>query len=410
MDVNYIALAIPVFFVFIAIELAVGWKKGQKLYHFSDAITDMACGVSEQTVMFFFTVLLLGGYQYLYDRWRLVTFPAHSIAAWVVGFFAVDVAYYWWHRLSHRVNFLWAVHVVHHQSEDLNLAVALRQAILTDFTQWPFYGVLALAGIPTVVFVTTASLSTLYQFWIHTELVGKLGPAEKVINTPSAHRVHHAVNTRYLDRNYAAVLIIWDRLFRSYEPEVEPPIYGLSKPLRSFNPLWAQFHYWVEMAEMARKAPGFWQGLQVFWRGPSWQPPWITQQLEDVGHMTRETFQKYLPPASLGTKLYVGVHFVYIVAATFGLLMWGTRFPTVPLAVFVALILVSLQSWGALLESKRWAVPLELARLALIAASGIAWFWSGPYQTVAIAAALGFVAASAAWLLRGIAVERPAVA
>ncbi|HEX4621628.1 MAG TPA: sterol desaturase family protein, partial [Myxococcaceae bacterium] len=261
---NPIALAIPLFFFFIGVELLVARRRRVRAYHFADAITDLSCGVTEQVVGIFPAAAVVALYVLVYDHWRLIHFSPSSLVMWAIAVLGVDVLYYWWHRLSHTVNFMWAVHVVHHSSEDFNLAVALRQAVLTDLTQTWFYLPLALAGVTPVAVFTVLSLSTLYQFWIHTELIGKLGPLDRWINTPSAHRVHHGVNPQYLDRNYAAVFMFWDRLFGSYEPEGEPCVYGISKPIRSFNPLWAQFHFWVEMWRVARAAPSLRTGLQVF--------------------------------------------------------------------------------------------------------------------------------------------------
>ncbi|MHB8873231.1 MAG: sterol desaturase family protein [Myxococcaceae bacterium] len=240
MQQNYIALAVPFFFVLIGAELVLARRRGRQVYRARDALTDLGCGITQQTVGLLFTAALIAGYGALYDRFRLFGFRPGSPVPWVIAFVGVS--------------FFWAVHVVHHQSEDYNLAVALRQAVLSPVTTWPFFAPLALLGVPPLVLVAANSVSTLYQFWIHTELVGRLGPAEKVINTPSAHRVHHAVNRRYVDRNYGAIFIVWDRLFGSYEPEGEPCVYGLGHPLRSFNPLWAQVHYWVELWQRARRA------------------------------------------------------------------------------------------------------------------------------------------------------------
>ena len=197
---NYIALAIPVFFLLMGVELWAARRRGARLYRFNDALVDLSCGMSQQVFLVFAAGLLAAGYLWLY-RHRFWTL--HGPVAWVVAFFAVDFIYYWWHRLSHRVNFLWAVHVVHHQSEDYNLAVALRQAVLSVWTIWPFHLSLALVGVPPVVFATVESFSTLYQFWIHTELVGRIGgPIGFVFNMPAHHRVHHAINPQYLDKNY----------------------------------------------------------------------------------------------------------------------------------------------------------------------------------------------------------------
>src|SRR5437660_3553961 len=229
---NPIALAIPFFFLLMGVELWVARRRGVKLYRFADAVVDLSCGMTQQILLVFQVALLVAGYAWLYQH-RLWTLP--TWAAVVVAFFTVDFTYYFWHRLSHEVNALWAVHIVHHQSEDYNLAVALRQAVLSVWTIWPLHLPLALIGVPPATFLIIESASTLYQFWIHTELVGKLGIFEKLFNTPSQHRVHHGINPRYLDKNYAATLCIWDRLFGTFEEEKEEAVYGLVKPLKSFD-------------------------------------------------------------------------------------------------------------------------------------------------------------------------------
>ncbi|MDX2008537.1 MAG: sterol desaturase family protein, partial [Myxococcaceae bacterium] len=201
MGPNLIALAIPLFFVGIGLELAVARRRGLSVYRLGDAISDMGCGVVQQLVS-----NLLGGWVLLaaYDALfahRLVELPTAWLP-WVAALLGVEFAYYWWHRLSHEVNLLWAAHVVHHHSEDYNLAVALRQSVTTWITTMPFYLPLALLGVPTLPFAVMLGLSTLYQFWIHTELVPPLGWLEKWLNTPALHRVHHAINPQYLDKNH----------------------------------------------------------------------------------------------------------------------------------------------------------------------------------------------------------------
>src|SRR5258708_4589690 len=264
---NYIALAIPFFFLLIGIELWVARKRRAAVYRLNDALVDLSCGITQQICVVFFAATLIGAYVFVYDRFRLVSFPGGSPWPWVLALLAVDFPHYWWHRLSPRVNFLWAAHVVHHQSEDYNLAVALRQAVATVWTILPFHLPLALLGVPPAVFITVDSFSTLYQFWIHTELIGKLGWFERVFNTPAQHRVHHAVNPSYLDRNYAATLCIWDRLFGTFKEESEAPVYGLVKPLRNFNPLWAQVHRWVELWRQTQ-AEATLRGKLRVWFGP----------------------------------------------------------------------------------------------------------------------------------------------
>jgi len=367
MPPNYIAFAIPFFLLLMGVELWVARRRGLQAYRLADSLADLGCGVAQQVAMVFFTGLLLAAYQWLHGH-RLLDFPAGSPWPWLISLLFVDVAYYWWHRLSHEVNFLWAVHAVHHQSEDYNLAVALRQAVLSGFTQLPFYAPMALLGVPTVVFSAMVSISTLYQFWIHTELVGKLGPAEAVLNTPSHHRVHHGVNPRYLDRNYAAILIVWDRLFGTFAEERERPVYGVTKPIRSFNPLWAQLQAWVEIARQGRRLGGL-DRLRVWWRSPAWNP----EGLPTPDEAALQAREKHRAPVSTGRAVYALVQFAPLVAATFLMLLWQWTAPLASLALAAGLVFWTLAAVGGLLDGRRWAVPVEAARLAAVAAALAFW-------------------------------------
>jgi sterol desaturase/sphingolipid hydroxylase (fatty acid hydroxylase superfamily) len=363
---NYIALAVPFFFLLIGIELLVARARRRSVYRLADAVGDLGCGVGQQAVLVFAGAALLAAYATIHDRWRLHTFEVSSVAPWLIAFVVVDLAYYWWHRLSHEVNVLWAVHVVHHQSEDYNLAVALRQAIGSSFTSLPFYLPLVLLGVPTVVYATVSAFSTLYQFWIHTELIGKLGPLELFLNTPSHHRVHHAVNPRYLDRNYGATLIVWDRLFGTFAEEHEAPIYGTVKPLGSFNPVWAQVAYWVELWRKSRALPRRRDRLRLWIARPDWPPdPEHAPVVEGRARWDR--------PLSPGTKLYVAAQFVPVVVVTFLMLLaanGGDRRLLAAGLVFVAATLVAL---GGLLDGRAWARPLEAVRVASLALVLVAW-------------------------------------
>ena len=272
MESTLIVLAIPIFFGFMGLELWLARRRQRTLYRFADSIANLGNGIGEQIIGAFAVPITVGIYAAVFDRARLTTQSPRSVAAWLVLFFAVDLAYYVYHRAAHRVNFLWAGHVVHHQSEEYNFSVALRQSWFGQLFSWAFYIPLAVAGFPPAMFLVMLTLNTLYQFFIHTRLVGRLGPLEWLLNTPSHHRVHHGVNPRYVDRNYGGILIVWDRLFGSFEPEAAEPIYGLVKPLGSFNPLWANLHYWCEMASMAHRTRRLGDKLRAFLAPPEWRP------------------------------------------------------------------------------------------------------------------------------------------
>jgi sterol desaturase/sphingolipid hydroxylase (fatty acid hydroxylase superfamily) len=363
---NYIALAIPFFFLLIAVELAVSRWKGRGVYRFADAITDLGCGVTQRVLLLSFGGLLAAAYVELYRHARVVDLGAHPVAAWVVTFVAVDLLYYWWHRASHRVSVLWAAHVVHHQSEDYNLAVALRQAVATPLTGLPFSLPLAILGVPPLIYLTADAVSTLYQFWIHTELVGRLGPLERVLNTPSHHRVHHARDARYLDRNYGAVLIVWDRMFGTYVPEGEPPNYGTTKPLRSFNALWAQLEPWVALARLARRAPSWRERLNVLLA-----PPERTFSWQTAPAATGEP-GKHDVEVSPAARVYVIVNFALVVLGTFALMLFAPQLSPALLTTGALLILLTLLVTSGLMEAKRWALGLDVARLVAVAGCALA--------------------------------------
>jgi hypothetical protein len=260
------------------------------------------------------------------------------------------------------VNLLWAAHVVHHQSEDYNLAVALRQSITTAWTGFPFYLPLAFLGVGVVPFATASALSTLYQFWIHTELVPHLPRFERLFNGPSAHRVHHGVNERYLDKNYGATLLIWDRLFGTFEPESEPVVYGITKPLKSFNAVWAQLAGYVDIITAVRRAPSLGQALQVFIRPPGWRPSWLGEASPATPRV------KYDVQPTKTARAYAFAWFSLTLVATFGLVMWGRGLDLPHAVASVALVLLTLTCVAGLLEGRKWVQVLEPLRcIALVA-------------------------------------------
>jgi alkylglycerol monooxygenase len=370
MGPNYIALAIPFFFVLITVELGVARARGRRVYRFADAIADLGCGVTQRILLLFFEGLLVAAYVALYDHARLVDLRAHPVAAWLFAFIAVDFTYYWWHRASHRVNVLWAAHVVHHQSEDYNLAVALRQAVLTPVTALPFSLPLAVLGVPPLIFLTAEALSTLYQFWIHTELVGRLGFVEGVLNTPSHHRVHHGRNAEYLDKNYGAVLIIWDRLFGTYAPEREPPRYGITRPLRSFNALLAQVRPWMELSALARGAPTWRARLGVWLAPPERAFPWHAEGAPSASAPPG----KHDVTVPWRTQAYVAANFALVVIATFCLMLFAPRMSRLALAAGGTLVLITMLTLGGIVEARPWARRLEPARLAA-ACGALVWLF-----------------------------------
>lgn len=367
-----IALAIPFFFLAIAIEVRAARRAGVQAYRFADAITDLSCGVGNQVMALLFGAALLGAYAALYDRFTLVRFEDGSPWPWVIGIVGVDFLYYWWHRFSHEVNVLWAAHVVHHQSEDYNLAVALRQALFTSFTSVPFYLPLVFLGVPAPVYAASIALSLVYQFFIHTELVRRLpAPIEYVMNTPSHHRVHHATNPEYLDRNYAAIFIVWDRLFGTFEPERAPCVYGTTKPFESFNPIWANLAYFGDLARVMRRRHGLVAKVGVLFERPGWNP--AKGRVELPPFTPREAYRKFdVEPPSRGVKVWVALQFAIAGVALTGLLLVAADLSPLQLYAAGACLFAATLAWGGLLERRAWGRMLEGARVAASVAV-VAW-------------------------------------
>jgi len=391
--VDYIQLAIPAFFLLIGIELVLARVLERDSYRLNDSVGDLACGVLQQLGGVFLKTALFAGYAALYSGYRQLEIPMDAAWAWVACFVGHDFLYYWFHRFSHEVNAGWAAHVVHHQSEEYNLAVALRQGAFQPAVSWVFYLPLALFGFPPAMFLAVSAFDTLYQFWIHTRLIGRLGPLEWVLNTPSHHRVHHARNPRYVDRNHGGTLIVWDRLFGTFAQERDEPVYGITRPLASFNPLWANLHYWAEMWDVARRTRRPLDRLRVLWMRPGWRPPDLGGPLRPT-EVDRTSYVKFDVPLERSAKLYVLGQFVVLLLATTLYLRQSDALTTEARIAGAALVVWSLSSLGGLLDRRPWAVPLEAARLASFALAAALV----PLAPAAAAGLAALAGASGLWL------------
>jgi sterol desaturase/sphingolipid hydroxylase (fatty acid hydroxylase superfamily) len=271
--IDLTTLAIPFYVLFMALELLslrFFPDPGEQGYTVKDTTTSLTMGIGSIVCNLgwgLVTVAAVAGVHAL-SPWRI----GSSLTSWLVLFVAYDFCYYWEHRANHRVRILWASHVVHHSSQHYNLSTALRQT-WTGVGNTVFLLPLALAGFPSYMIFATAAMNLLYQFWIHTERIGKMWrPVELVMNTPSHHRVHHGSNQGYLDKNYGGVFIVFDRLFRSFEPEGEPVKYGLTKNISTYNPLRVAVHEYAAIARDVRGAEDWRARFGYMLRGPGWSP------------------------------------------------------------------------------------------------------------------------------------------
>jgi hypothetical protein len=335
-------------------------------------------GIGQQTIGIAMKVVLGFGYLFLFENLRVFTIDSNGLTliALILG---VDFFYYWFHRMSHEVNFLWAAHIVHHQSEDYNLSVALRQSWFQGWFSWTFYLPLAIAGFDPSITFTVVAFNTLYQFWIHTTTIKNLGPLEWVFNTPSHHRVHHGTNPKYIDRNHAGSFIIWDRMFGTFVNEEEEPVYGITKPLASWNPIWANFHYWLELWELSKKSRGL-DKVRVFVKPPGWQPEYLGG-FQAPPEIDLSIYRKFEYDGMKHDHIYVLFVFMLCLSLSSAILFLKDGLSPIPLYTTMAYLLVTLGISGGLMENRKWLIPAEYTRIF----AGLVvtlLYWEHPYFTV----------------------------
>jgi alkylglycerol monooxygenase len=357
--VDLITAAIPFFFVLMGVEALVGRARGRRVFRAPDVLTDLALGVLQVLVTVLAAGLLSGLYLFAWE-YRLWTAPS-SPWTWVLAFVGVDFLYYWFHRASHRSMLAWATHAPHHSSEDYNFAVALRQGPLQPLCSQLFYLPLALVGVPFEVFAGLAAINLLYQFWIHTELVGKLGPIEWIFNTPSHHRVHHGCNTRYLDRNHGGIFIIWDRLFGTFVEEEDTPIYGTVKPAATWNPLLAWWLPFGDIVAKLRHGHGVVDVARALFAPPEWLPAGMAAAPAVTGPRP-----KFDERPSSGVVRYAIGSFVVVLLLGVTFLLLSPKLEVGLRWVAVGWLALSFGNLGALLDGWRPGRPLEAVRHLLL--------------------------------------------
>jgi len=369
-----IALATPVFFALIALEWAIGHVRGRSNYRVNDAINSLSLGVMSQVVGLFTKLLVVGIYAAVYSVAALWELSADQWWVWVVAILAYDFCYYWNHRLGHESAVFWAAHVVHHQSQEYNLSTALRQTSSGALLGWIFYLPMAIAGSPPQVFLVSAVINLLYQYWIHTEQVGKLGWFDRWFSSPSNHRVHHAVNDRYSDRNYGGILMLWDRLFGTFIEEDEKCVYGTRAPLDSWDPLWANLEVYADLARRSWRAERWRDKLAVWLMPPGWQPSTVGGPAWHKPAFDLARVRRFDPPMGRATRAFAVLHFVLALAVALPLLWYSDTLPIATLAAAAAAVIVVLWIAGAVMQGKLAipaAIAIELAALLALGITGL---------------------------------------
>lgn len=388
-------MAFPLYILLILLELAYERHSGRHTYRLADASTSINTAVLRVLLEGPLRLLLILPYAWLYEHARLFDWSSQSPWLWLGGFIAVDFCFYWAHRSLHRYNLLWGAHQPHHSSEDFNLSTALRKGAFQTAFDWPFYLPLALLGVPLPVFLLLLGVQLAYQFWIHSQHVGRLGWLERVIITPSHHRVHHGQNACYIDKNHGGVFIFWDKLFGTYAEEREPVRYGVTTPVSSFDPIRVQFSWWRLLWADALTTESWWDKLRLWWMPTGWRPHDVRDNAWPK--MSEEKFQSRYP-ASL--KAYAFVQFVGINLLALGFLVSVKSAAVWEPWLLVVVILGSCVSLGRLFEGRGGVWRMECARLLLMAGMALGWgLWVAPGQWPLMLGLLSFCLLSLMGLL-----------
>ena len=364
---NALLVAIPLFMVLMGIEMLYGHLKGKQTYTLMDTLSSLSSGMTNVLKDSLGLVVILVSYPYLKDLLAVQELSS-TIWTYIIAFICIDFASYWAHRLNHKVNIFWNQHIIHHSSEEFNLACALRQSISNVLG----FGALfllpaAVLGVPEKVIQILAPLHLFAQFWYHTQHIGKLGILEYLIVTPSQHRVHHAINPIYIDKNLAAIFCVWDRLFGTFQEELEdePPVYGTLKPVNSWNPLWINFqHLWGLIQDAWRTKS--WKAKLLIWFKPTgWRPQdvakkWPRKSIESVHHQ-----EKYQTNLSKNERRWAIFHWL---GTTLLLMVFLAVFadltPLYRLA-YGALIFISIFGYTAVMDRNSWGISFEWGRTLL---------------------------------------------
>jgi alkylglycerol monooxygenase len=388
---NYVEVAIPFFILAMLVEYLYGRLVRRQTYRLNDTVNSLQLGTLSRLV----DVLKLGFAGIVFGtlvKWMgLPQWSMDSAWQWIAAFVAYDFCYYWKHRYGHEWRIMWASHIAHHQSEEFNLSTALRQTG-TDYIGFVFYIPLYLMGVPAAVVITVGSLNLIYQFWVHTEHIRRLGPLEWVFVTPSNHRVHHARNPEYIDKNYGGVFIVWDRLFGTFKDERAdvPCVYGITTGLKSWNPLWANLHFWSDTAKLAWRTRRWRDKFLIWFKPPGWYPADV-----DPHKSIDANYPKFDPPTSAFIRAYVFVQYWLLTFASLWLLTVESKLPRAFVLLVFGWMCYSLFVQGAQLEGREYAKRLEWLRVALTAglAAGAYLVWPAELSELAVVLAV-YAAAS----------------
>lgn len=363
----YITYAVPVFFLMIGMELVFGLIAGKNNYRLNDSIAAISLGLISRLPPLLNLGLQGIVWTYVAKNLNLQLLSKESWITWIVAFLLYDLCYYWMHRMSHEIKFLWASHVVHHQGEEFNLSTALRQTSTGWLWKFIFYTPLFAIGVPGEVFFTVAAMNLLYQFWVHTEHIKTLGFLEKIFITPSNHRVHHAQNAEYIDANYGGVFILWDRIFGTYIPERDnlKPIYGTVKPLKSWNPIWSNFEIYYQMIRDSFYTKSYKDKIKVWFSDTRWRPEDVSLKFPTSSN-DLSAFEKYNPQINSTSKIFSTIQFVINSIISTVIIFTIDDQSYVQTALLAITLIVSTTLINLVLENAKNCYQIELGWTAVV--------------------------------------------
>ena len=368
-----IVFATPVFLLLIAVEYFWGRRvkrHGSAGYRLNDTLNSISLGMMGQLGGILSKALTFGIYTAVFSSVALYPNTAFW-STWygvLLALIFYDFCYYWLHRAGHEVALFWAAHVVHHQSQAYNLSTALRQSSSGSLLGWIFYLPMAVAGVPPIIFGTVALIDLLYQFWVHTEHVGKLGWFDRVFCSPSNHRVHHAVNDGYLDKNYGGVLVIWDRLFGTFKEETKPCIYGTRKPLESWDPIWANAEVYGALLYDSWHARRVSDKLRTWFKPPGWRAADVAERFPRAA-FDMAAVKTFNPPMNRALQVFAAIQFALLLTGVASFLWMADSLPRAQAAVGVVALWAGMWALGAAMQARLSMVAVLMLDAALIAAA-----------------------------------------
>jgi sterol desaturase/sphingolipid hydroxylase (fatty acid hydroxylase superfamily) len=376
---DLLALAVPFFLLAIVLELSISSVRKLGLFRANDAINSLSLGILNGTFGYFTKFIQFVIWGFVLQNFALVDMPVawfdaspRGVALWVTAILAWDFCYYWFHRFSHEISILWASHAAHHQSEDYNLSTALRQTSTGFLFGWIFYLPLFVIGFPLEILITVNAINLIYQFWVHTQVVNRLGILDYILVTPSNHRVHHAQNERYIDKNYGGMLILWDRMFGTFEDERadEPVVFGVRKALANWNPFWANLQVYDYLLFDAIRTRRWQDKLGIWFRPTGWRPNDVAARYpKSSSDLSR--FEKYDPPLHCHVKRYLLGQFLVSIVAALGIGQLYVSFGVSGVFAPCLLLWAQLYALGLISSGRGTALQTELLRLIVVMPLGV---------------------------------------